>query len=234
MKKQLNADTSATSVEVLTVLIEQLQKTVLEQSKMIGELNRTISALKESNVTLVSELRRQIDELKLTVRNKDEEIALLQKKLFAPRSEKNRQCEGQMNLADFGFFNEAEQEATVKVVEKDDATVVIREHTRKKRATHEEIMKTLPVKERIIDIEEDLRNCPNCAGPLEYVGKEFLRDEVEIIPRQAILYKVYKAVYKCPGCEDEPNQPTIFKPAYTPLMDHSYLTPSFAAGAITP
>ena len=45
MKKQLNADTSATSVEVLTVLIEQLQKTVLEQSKMIGELNRTISAL---------------------------------------------------------------------------------------------------------------------------------------------------------------------------------------------
>ena len=229
MKKQLNADTSATSVEVLTVLIEQLQKTVLEQSKMIGELNRTISALKESNVTLVSELRRQIDELKLTVRNKDEEIALLQKKLFAPRSEKNRQCEGQMNLADFGFFNEAEQEATVKVVEKDDATVVIREHTRKKRATHEEIMKTLPVKERIIDIEEDLRNCPNCAGPLEYVGKEFLRDEVEIIPRQAILYKVYKAVYKCPGCEDEPNQPTIFKPAYTPLMDHSYLTPSFAA-----
>ena len=134
MKKQLNADTSATSVEVLTVLIEQLQKTVLEQSKMIGELNRTISALKESNVTLVSELRRQIDELKLTVRNKDEEIALLQKKLFAPRSEKNRQCEGQMNLADFGFFNEAEQEATVKVVEKDDATVVIREHTCKKRA----------------------------------------------------------------------------------------------------
>ena len=232
MKKQLNADTSATSVEVLTVLIEQLQKTVLEQSKMIGELNRTISALKESNVTLVSELRRQIDELKLTVRNKDEEIALLQKKLFAPRSEKNRQCEGQMNLADFGFFNEAEQEATVKVVEKDDATVVIREHTRKKRATHEEIMKTLPVKERIIDIEEDLRNCPNCAGPLEYVGKEFLRDEVEIIPRQAILYKVYKAVYKCPGCEDEPNQPTIFKPAYTPLMDHSYLTPSFAASLL--
>ena len=32
MKKQLNADTSATSVEVLTVLIEQLQKTVLENN----------------------------------------------------------------------------------------------------------------------------------------------------------------------------------------------------------
>ena len=185
--------------------------------------------LKESNVTLVSELRRRIDELELTVRNKEEEIALLQKKLFAPRSEKNRQCEGQMSLADFGLFNEAEQEATVKVIEKDDGTVVIKEHTRKKRATHEEIMKTLPVKERIIDIEEDLRNCPNCDGPLEYVGKEYLRDEVEIIPRQAIRYKVYKAVYKCPSCEDEPDQPTIFKPVYIPLMDHSYLTPSFAA-----
>ena len=229
MKKQPNADASATSVEVLKTVIEQLRQTVLEQSKMIEELNRTISALKESNVTLVSELRRRIDELELTVRNKEEEIALLQKKLFAPRSEKNRQCEGQMSLADFGLFNEAEQEATVKVIEKDDGTVVIKEHTRKKRATHEEIMKTLPVKERIIDIEEDLRNCPNCDGPLEYVGKEYLRDEVEIIPRQAIRYKVYKAVYKCPSCEDEPDQPTIFKPVYIPLMDHSYLTPSFAA-----
>ena len=229
MKKQSNADASATSVEVLKTVIEQLRQTVLEQSKMIEELNRTISALKESNVTLVSELRRRIDELELTVRNKEEEIALLQKKLFAPRSEKNRQCEGQMSLADFGLFNEAEQEATVKVIEKDDGTVVIKEHTRKKRATHEEIMKTLPVKERIIDIEEDLRNCPNCDGPLEYVGKEYLRDEVEIIPRQAIRYKVYKAVYKCPSCEDEPDQPTIFKPVYIPLMDHSYLTPSFAA-----
>lgn len=168
MKKQPNADASAPSVEVLTTVIEQLRQTVHEQSKMIEELNRTISALKESNVTLVSELRRQIDELKLTVKNKEEEVALLQKKLFAPRSEKNRQCEGQMSLADFGLFNEAEQEATVKVIEKDDGTVVIREHTRKKRATHEEIMKTLPVKERIIDIEEDLRNCPNCEGPLEY------------------------------------------------------------------
>ena len=229
MKKQPNADASAPSVEVLTTVIEQLRQTVHEQSKMIEELNRTICALKESNVTLVSELRRQIDELKLAVRNKEEEIALLKKKLFAPHSEKNKQCEGQMSLADFGLFNEAEQEATVKVIEKDDGTVVIKEHTRKKRATHEEIMKTLPVKERIIDIEEDLRNCPNCDGPLEYVGKEYLRDEVEIIPRQAIRYKVYKAVYKCPSCEDEPDQPTIFKPVYIPLMDHSYLTPSFAA-----
>ena len=72
MKKQPNADASATSVEVLKTVIEQLRQTVLEQSKMIEELNRTISALKESNVTLVSELRRQIDELKLTVKNKEE------------------------------------------------------------------------------------------------------------------------------------------------------------------
>ena len=65
MKKQPNADASAPSVEVLTTVIEQLRQTVHEQSKMIEELNRTICALKESNVTLVSELRRQIDELKL-------------------------------------------------------------------------------------------------------------------------------------------------------------------------
>lgn len=229
MKKKLNADTSAASIEVLTNVIHQLQQTILDQSKTIEELNKTMSALKESHLLLVSDLRRQIDELKTAVHNKDEEIALLKKKLFAPRSEKNKQTEGQMSLADFGVFNEAEQEATVSVREKEDGTVVVQEHTRKKRATHEEIMKTLPERERIIDLEEDARNCPNCDGPLTYVGKEFLRDEVEIIPRQAIHYKVYRAVYKCTSCESEEDLPTIYKPAYTPLLEHSYLTPSFAA-----
>lgn len=229
MKKQRNADASAPSVEVPTTLIEQLQQTILDQSKMIEELNKSMSALKESHILLVSDLNRQIDDLKTTIKNKDEEIALLRRKMFAPRSEKNTQCEGQMSLSDFGIFNEAEQEASVKVVEKDDGTVTVKEHTRKKRATHEEIMATLPVKERIIDIDEDKRNCPNCDGPLEYVGKEYLRDEVEVIPRQTVLYKVYRAVYKCPSCEKEEDLPTIFKPAYTPLMEHSYLTPSLAA-----
>ena len=229
MKKQPNADLSAASIEVLTNVIHQLQQTILDQSRTIEELNKTMSALKESNLVLVSDLKRQIEELTVTIKNKDEEIALLKKKLFAPRSEKNKQSEGQMSLSDFGVFNEAEQEATVSVVEKEDGTVVVKEHTRKRRATHEEIMKTLPVKERIIDLEEDVRNCPNCNGPLTYVGREFLRDEVEVIPRQAIHYKVYRAVYKCAGCEMEEDLPTIFKPAYTPLREHSYLTPSLAA-----
>ncbi len=229
MKKQPDADISAASMEVLTNVINQLQQTILDQSKTIEELNKTMSALKESHLVLVSDLRKQIEELTAAIKNKDEEIALLKKKLFAPRSEKNKQSEGQLSLSDFGVFNEAEQEAAVSVIEKEDGTVIVKEHTRKKRATHEEIMKTLPVKERIIDLEEDVRNCPNCKGPLIYVGREFLRDEVEIIPRQAIHYKVYRAVYKCAGCEMEEDLPTVFKPVYTPLLEHSYLTPSLAA-----
>ena len=105
MKRQPNADASAPSVEVLSTVIEQLRKTVLDQSKMIGDLQKVISSMKEDNLLLVSELRRQIDELTLTIRNKEEEIALLRKKLFAPRSEKQKQCEGQMSLADFFFKN---------------------------------------------------------------------------------------------------------------------------------
>ena len=229
MKKQPNADASAPSIEVLTITIKQLQQTILDQSKTIGELNKTMSALRDSHLLLVSDLNRQIDELKTALKNKDEELALLRRKLFAPHSEKSRECEGQMSLTDFGIFNEAEQEATVKVIEKDDGTVIVKEHTRKKRATHEEIMGTMPVQERIVDLREDLRHCPNCSSVLEYVGKEFLRDEVEIIPRQAIHYKVYRAVYKCASCEKDENLPTIYKPAYIPLMEHSYLTPSFAA-----
>ena len=231
MKKQPDAGIPAPSAEVLNDTIEQLRKTIEVQSAMIAELNKSISALKESNITLVSGLRRQIDELSAELKNKDEEIALLRRKLFAPRSEKNRQVEGQMSLEDLGFgtFNEAEAEATVKAVKDPDGTVVVKEHTRKKKATHEELMETLPVRERVIDIEDGLRNCPNCGGPLEYIGKEFLRDEVEIIPRQVIRCKVYRAVYRCPECEIDPGLPSVFKAHYKRLIDHSYLTPSMAA-----
>ena len=229
MNKQPNAEASATSNEELLNEIKHLEHTIQGQSKMIEGLTNSMSSMQESHALLVSSLNRRIEELEMSVRNKDEELALLRKKLFAPRSEKNRQCDGQMSFDSLGVFNEAEQEATVEVIEKKDGTVVVQEHTRKKRATHEEIMDTLPVREKLIDLEEDLRNCPNCEGPLEYVGKEFLRDEVEIIPRQAILVKVYRAVYKCVSCEDDPDLPTIYKPVYNPLMDHSYLTPSLIA-----
>ena len=111
MKKQPNSDASAPSIEVLTTTIKQLQQTILDQSKTIEELNKTMSALRDSHLLLVSDLNRQIDELKVALKNKDEELALLRRKLFAPHSEKNKECEGQMNLSDFGIFNEAEQEA---------------------------------------------------------------------------------------------------------------------------
>lgn len=232
MNKEPKADTSATPNQEFTNLIMHLEQTIQDQSKMIEDLKNSISSLKESNALLVSTLNRRIEELEMAIRNKDEELALLRKKLFAPHSEKNTPCEGQMSFADFGVFNEAEQEATVEVVEKEDGTVIVREHTRKKRVTHDEIMNTLPVREKLIDLEEDVRNCPNCDEPLIYVGKEFLHDEVEIIPRQAVRVKVYRAVYKCASCEDDPELPTIYKPAYIPLMDHSYLTPSLIAYVI--
>lgn len=229
MNKQPYADTSALSDGELSTVIKHMEQTIQSQTKVIADLKKSISAMEESNALLVATLNRRIEELEMSLRNKDEELSLLRKKLFAPRSEKNRQCEGQMDLADFGVFNEAEQEATVEVVEKENGTVVVKEHTRKKRAPHEEIMDTLPVREKLIDLEEDVRNCPNCSGPLEYVGKEFLRDEVEVIPRQAVRVKVYRAVYKCAGCEEDTDLPTIYKPVYNPLMEHSYATPSLIA-----
>ena len=105
----------------------------------LRELKDTITQLK----TMISEQTELIRSLRLVIYEKtshekalQEQVDYLTKKLFGSSSEKRTDdIPGQQNL-----FDEAEVEQDLSLLEEE---TVIREHTRKKKATHEELFKGL-------------------------------------------------------------------------------------------
>ena len=82
-----------------------------------------------------------------------EQIDYLTKKLFGSSSEaKAVEVPGQLNL-----FDEAETEQALSLLEDEDETLV-KEHIRKKKATHAEMFKGLKVNHILIPLKEDERS----------------------------------------------------------------------------
>ena len=185
------------------IQLKELKDTVKELRETIAVLNKTIAeGEKEKKV-----LREQID--------------FLTKKLFGTSSEKrNSQIEGQLSL-----FNEAEAEQDSGVLEGQ----LIREHTRKKKATNEEKFKDIPSVREVIELPEEERICAICGTHLEIIGYEHIRDEIEFTPATVKKKELVRAVYGCPACKQE-DEANIAKPdAPAPLMDKSFATPFLVA-----
>ena len=100
----------------------------------LRELKDTVSQLKtmiSEQTELIRSLRLMIDEKSSHEKALQEQVDYLTKKLFGSSSEKRSDdIPGQQNL-----FDEPEMEQDPSLLEEE---TVIREHTRKKKATHEE------------------------------------------------------------------------------------------------
>ena len=59
---------------------------------------------------------------------------------------------------------------------------VIREHTRKKKAAHEELFKGLKVEKVVVPLPEEDQICPVCGMQMVLIGEEYVRRELEFIP----------------------------------------------------
>ena len=76
---------------------------------------------------------------------------------------------------------------------------MIKEHTRKKKATHEDLFKgqknsdLLPEEEQI---------CPVCGTQMVLIGEEYVRRELEFIPATCKVIEYYRQSYGCPSCKD--------------------------------
>lgn len=107
----------------------------------LRELKDTVSQLKTmiaEQTELIKALRLIIDEKTSHEKALQEQADYLTKKLFGPSSERRSDdIPGQQNL-----FDEAEVEQDPSLLE---GETVIREHTRKKKAAHEELFKDLKV-----------------------------------------------------------------------------------------
>ena len=176
-----------------------------------------------TNEERIRRLEAENDALKTEVERLQTRVDWLCKQHFGQKSEKTEYlADGQLSM-----FNEAEKENDTEAEKK---PTVVKGHARKKRRTHEELAKDLPVQEVVEELPAEERTCPECGSEMQPVGKEFVRDELVYVPAKLYVRKVYVQTYKCDQCEPE-TEITQFKKAVAPqpMIPRSYCTPELLA-----
>ena len=197
--------------------------------------NIDITGLLPDQIEYISSLKKQTEDLSKTVESQQIRIEQLmellvksQKALYGQTSEKSRYVlPGASNQ--ISMFNEAEAEESSKAEEPSIQTIV-EAHKRKPKRTREEILETVPVVEIVCDIEESKRVCNICNSDLRYLGKEHVRDELEIIPAQVRVLRYIRFNYVCKECEKETCDANVIKaPVPSPVMKRSLASASSVA-----
>ena len=179
----------------------ELKDTVKELNITIRNLNALIEAANKREEEHLLKEQEHIEREKVL----QEQIDYLTKKLFGRSSEKRDDFEGQLNL-----FNEAETLKADPDPEEQEFTTV-EKHTRKKKSKMSDKFAGLPVQEVILDVPEDERICDVCGTPLERIGKEFLRREIEFIKPSIKIIDYYSVSYGCPNCKINAEVPHIVR-----------------------
>lgn len=91
---------------------------------------------------------------------------------------------------------------------------VIWEHTRKKKATHDDLFKGLRVEKVVIHLPEEEQVCPVCGTQMVLIGEEYVRRELEFVPATCKVIEYYSQSYGCPSCKEglgDTEKPVIIK-----------------------
>lgn len=178
------------------IQLRELKDTIIQLKTMISEQTELIRAL-----------RLVIDEKTSHEKALQEQVDYLTKKLFGSSSERRTDdIPGQQQL-----FDEAEVEQDLSLLEEE---TVIREHTRKKKATHEDLFKGLKVEKVVIPLPEEDQVCPVCGTQMVLIGEEYVRRELEFIPATCKVTEYYSQSYGCPCCKEglgDTEKPVILK-----------------------
>jgi len=170
-------------------------------------------------------LESKLDKMQSQVDRLTELLLLAQKARFGASSEQAKYVLGDVYEQE-SLFNEAEVCANEDAPE----PVIVEQHTRKPKRTKEELAKSLPVVEEIVDIPEGERTCDICEGELHAIGKELVRRVLSIIPAQAYVTETYCINYACADCMKVTDEANIIKPEVPePVVKRGLASPSSAA-----
>ena len=199
------------------IQFKELKDTISQLNITIASQNQLIASLQQSLADNDENYNRQIAVLK-------EQIDYLTKKLFGASSERrNDSVEGQLSL-----FDEAE---TLHNDSKEltPAETVVKAHTRRSKKTLDEKLNGIPVEQIIHDIPLEERFCDVCNAPLEEIGREVIRRELEYIPAKVKVLEHISVRYGCPECKAD--DAAFIKKAPVPkaLMKHSIASESSVA-----
>jgi len=155
-----------------------------KQNRKVQELEALLKQSEQEN----AELREEVKQLRQKMDRLTEQFLNAQRAQFGQSSEKTEYVMAdQMRL-----FNEAEASEDAKPAE---VTVSAHKRTKKPKRTLEELKKTLPKREVILDIPDERLVCAKCGGKLKAIGKKFLRTELVFIPARMELVDYYTRTY---------------------------------------
>ncbi|MGF7012366.1 transposase, partial [Lachnospiraceae bacterium PF1-22] len=198
---------------------------IIDQQKSIENLTNEISALRKEH-------KEQIQSLNQEIANLNETIRTIAGKRFSPSSEssKAKQIEGQLEL---DFFNEAEylaeenpSEPTIDEMLSKAEPLPLKDKKRKARSKREDLFTDLPIKEEIIPLTEDEKVCDVCNSELIPLGKEFVREEIRIIPAKVERVQLFRESYICPGCKEDDVTEIVKSTVPPALLKHSLASAS--------
>ncbi len=194
--------------------------------------DETIEYLLQKN----NAMEQEIAKLSQSLAESKEIIEKFKRMIFASKSEKKHvgyDNPQQLTLAD--LFNEAELETNPNVQEPTQETVVegyhrVKAGSKKKKASYEELYDKLPSRDMLCSLAEEDKICPKCGSLMDRVGWEYVRTELEIIPPQIRLVKIYQERVRCKECFDMTGSASFaLAPVPSPLMEHSIASPTTVA-----
>jgi transposase len=154
----------------------------------------------------------------------EQRISVLEKMIFAPRSEKRRLEEGEGGTQ-LHLFNEAEALAEPKA---EQAPVTVPEHTRQ-RPKRKPLPENLPRIEVLHDIDESEKVCA-CGAELSRIGEDVC-EKLDIIPAKIQVIRHIRPKYACKSCEGVETEGPAVKIAPPPaqIIPKGIATPGLLA-----
>jgi transposase len=204
-------------------LIENQQKLIESLTLEIQLLRSQIQRMTDEQSKQDKAHNEQIQALHQQIANLTETVRKFAGNLFAPSSEKSsaRQIDGQLDL---GFFNEVEYLIDQSKQETDAIT-----KSRKPRGTREAQYNNLPIIEELYTISEEDKACDYCKKQMSSIGKEFVREELRIIPAVVERVQIYRESYVCKACQEDEFVEIKKATVPTALFKHSIASPSIVS-----
>ena len=203
---------------------------LLEFKDTINQLNMTIRQQNE----LISSLNKRLEEQAAKDEKKDQLIAnltaqleFLKQKLFGSTSEAHKgQLAGQLSL----FDDPEGDEDPPTIVEPEYVEIPAHKRERKPRATYDEFFENLPVHKEYVDtLTDEQKKCGLCGTQMVPIGHELIRTEVKYHPAKLERIQYMATTYGCPKCKDT-DEPQFIKDEGIPaLLDGSYASESLVA-----
>jgi transposase len=232
MEKQLFTLTNEALIEHILNLESVIQQRNSEIEIQNSELKKRDSEI-EKYEAKIEKKQEQIEHLEKEYERMRINFENLRKMLFGRSSEKTKFIEDADQLSFMALvLNEAEVFA--KQAEKEEITeITVPPHKRKKKRSRAELLDMLPVIETLHDTKKEDRICGACNSKTRYLGKEHVRDEIEIIPAKMYVNRISRANYVCDSCHKDEHQARIIKSKVPePVIKNSLASPSAVAGII--